>query len=318
MADTTARTLRLLSLLQRRRYWPGSDLAARLEVSERTLRRDIERLRDLGYTVDSDRGVDGGYRLGGSTGDAALLLDDDEAIALAVALHSVACGTSELAEASLGALTKVLSMLGPVQRQRADTVRSATTFAPGLDNAAPPLAILDAVASACRDHVRLSFDYVAADATATSRYVEPCQLVALDTRWYLVAYDRGRADWRTFRLDRISEPVLARNTFSPRTAPASNLYEYVRFNMSEPDATHRVVIEIDVAGDQVRKTYGTWVQVDDLTDEQCRLTMNTDSFRWPTHIVANLDAPYTVVSPPAFQQHLASVATRFHESTRES
>src|SRR4051794_2699195 len=113
MADTTARTLRLLSLLQRRRYWPGPDLAARLEVSDRTLRRDIERLRELGYTVESDRGVDGGYRLGGSTGDAALLLDNDEAVALAAALHSAASGTSEWAEASLGALTKVLSMLGP-------------------------------------------------------------------------------------------------------------------------------------------------------------------------------------------------------------
>ncbi len=111
MADTAARTLRLLSLLQRRRYWPGPDLA-RLEISERTLRRDVERLRELGYTVDSDRGIDGGYRLGAATGDTLLLLDDDEATALAAALHSAARGTTEFAEASLGALTKVLAMLG--------------------------------------------------------------------------------------------------------------------------------------------------------------------------------------------------------------
>ena len=317
MADTTARTLRLLSLLQRRRYWPGPDLTRRLGVSDRTLRRDIERLRELGYTVEADRGVDGGYRLGGSTGDAALLLDDDETVALAVALHSAAAGTTELAEASRGALTKVLSMLGPVQRQRAETVRSATAFGSDATTTTPRLSILDVDASSCRDRVRLSFGYVSADARATSRYVEPCQLVALDTRWYLVAYDCDRSDWRTFRVDRMDEPVPARNTFPTRAAPARNLHDYVRFNISERNARHRVVLEVDVRGDRVRDTYGTWVDVDDLTDGRCRLTMDTDSFRWPTHIVANLDSPFTVVSPPAFQQHLLSAPARFDGSSRQ-
>ena len=311
MADTTARTLRLLSLLQRRRYWPGPDLAARLGVSDRTLRRDVERLRELGYTVESDRGVDGGYRLGGTTGDAALLLDDDETTALAVALHTAACGTTELAEASLGALTKVLSMLSASQRQRAETVRAATTFGSTMDRAAPRLSILDAVATACRDQVRLSFDYVAADAAATSRYVEPCQLVALDTRWYLVAHDCDRDDWRTFRVDRMSEPRLARNTFAPRPAPASDLYEYVRFNMSELSRPHRVVVEVEVPGALVRDAYGTWVDVEDLGDARCRVTMDADSFRWPTHIVADLGAPFTVIGPPEFREHLRSIAMLF-------
>ncbi len=315
MADTTARTLRLLSLLQRRRYWPGPDLAARLGVSDRTLRRDVERLRELGYTVDSDRGVDGGYRLGGSTGDAALLLDDDEATALAVALHTAASGTNELAEASLGALTKVLSMLGPAQRQRAETVRSATTFGSSLEHVAPRLSVLDAVASACRDRVRLSFEYVAADAAATTRYVEPCQLVALDTRWYLVAYDCDREDWRTFRVDRMSAPTPARNTFPPRPAPASNLYDYVRFHLSELHRPHRVVVDVDVPGRRVRDAYGTWVDVRDLDRRRCRITMDTDSFRWPTHILADLDAPFAVVEPPAFAQHLFAVATQFRDAS---
>ena len=141
--------------------------------------------------------------------------------------------------------------------------------------------------------------------------------MALDTRWYLVAYDCDRSDWRTFRVDRMDEPVPARNTFPTRAAPARNLQDYVRFNMSERNARHRVVLEVDVPGDRVRDTYGTWVDVDDLTDGRCRLTMDTDSFRWPTHIVANLDAPFTVVSPPAFQQHLLSVAARFDGSSRE-
>jgi predicted DNA-binding transcriptional regulator YafY len=142
--------------------------------------------------------------------------------------------------------------------------------------------------------------------------------VALGSRWYLVAYDCGREDWRTFRVDRMSEPALARNTFLPRPPPASDLYEYVRFDMSKLDAAHRIVLEIDVPGDEVRDAYGTWVDVDDLTDERCRLTMDTDSFRWPTHIVANLDAPFTVVGPAAFEQHLRTVATQFNASTRGS
>lgn len=208
-------------------------------ISERTLRRDIERLRDLGYAVESDRGVAGGHRLRGASGDAALLLDDDEAIALAAALHTAACGTSELAEGSLGAPTKVLSIVGPDQRRRAETVRSATVFGHARETASPRLAILDVVASACRDSVRLSFHYVAADGAATARYVEPCQLVALDTRWYLVAYDGDRADWRTFRLDRMSKVAPARNTHTPRSAPADDLYEYVRLNMKNFHAVHQ-------------------------------------------------------------------------------
>lgn len=316
MADTTARSLRLLSFLQRRHHWTGEELAARLEVSDRTLRRDIERLRDLGYTVKSNRGVDGGYRLAGASGDAMLLLDNDEATALAAALHQGASGSSELADASLGALTKVLTMLGPAQRQRAETVRSTMAFGSPSDPGSLQLSTLVTVASACRDHVALSFDYLAADAASTSRYVEPCQVVALDTRWYLVAYDRDRADWRTFRIDRMSNPLPARDSFAPRQVPAVDLYEYVRFNMSEVDPRPRVVVETDASGDLIRAEYGTWVDVEDLGPQRCRFTMDSDSFRWPTHIVTNLNAPFTVVGPPEFRQHVRTVAKHLNHSIR--
>lgn len=315
MADTTTRTLRLLSLLQRRRYWPGPDLAAHLGVSDRTLRRDIERLREIGYTVESDRGVDGGYRLGGSTGEAMLLLDDDEATALAVALHRAACGTTEFAEASLGALTKVLSMLGPEQRRRAETVRSATAEGPVVEAVAPRLSILDTVASACRDQVRLSFDYVAADGTATSRYVEPYQMVALANRWYLVAHDSDRSGWRTFRIDRMERPVPARNGFEAREAPAKDLHEYVRRNMRQLIAPIRIVVDVEAAGSQVRAAFSTWVDVEDLGDGRCRVVMDADSFRWPTHIVTSLGAQFTVVTPLDFAEHLHSIGTQLVTST---
>ncbi|MFN0088825.1 MAG: helix-turn-helix transcriptional regulator [Acidimicrobiales bacterium] len=310
MADTATRTLRLLSLLQRRRRWPAADLADRLEVSPRTLRRDIDRLRTLGYAVDSDRGVDGGYRLRGSTGDTALLLDAEEVIALVVALHSAARGATELSEASLGALTKTLSMLGPDQQARADNVRRTTDFGPSADRAAPALSVLDAVTAACRDHLRLSFDYAPAQGAPARRYVEPCRVVALQQRWYVVAYDCDRCDWRTFRLDRMTVPELARNSFTPRTAPAADLYEYVRGNRDRVGATTHVVIDVEAAGAEVRARFGAWVSVDDLDTGRCRITMDVDSFHWPTHIVTTLDAPVTIIEPPELRLHLSAVAAR--------
>src|SRR5262245_16033824 len=159
MADTTARTMRLLTLLQRRRYWPGPELARRLEVSDRTLRRDVERLRTLGYSVASDRGVDGGYQLESTSGLAPLLVDNDEAVALAVGLNLAAQGSLELAEASVGALSKVLALLPAEQRRRAEAVRAATSVRLGPSSTGPALDVLAAFAAACRDQVRLSFAY---------------------------------------------------------------------------------------------------------------------------------------------------------------
>lgn len=310
MADTTTRTLRLLSLLQRRRHWPGPELADQLDVSDRTLRRDIDRLRTLGYTVESERGVDGGYRLAGAAGDAVLLLDDDEATALAVSLHRSSAESSEFAQASLGALTKVLSMLRPEQRERAEAVRATTDVSPRPTTTAPPLSVLDALATACRDQVRLSFDYVAADETPTSRYVEPHQIVVVGSRWYLVAHDNDRNDWRTFRVDRISSPTPARNTFPSRPAPARDLQHYVRSNIRGLNQGHRVVVEADIGCDKARRLYGPWVEVDDLGGKRSRLIMDADSFLWPTHIVAALEAPFIVIEPPEFEEHLALVAER--------
>ncbi len=316
MADTTERTLRLLSLLQRRRDWPGPELARELEVSDRTLRRDIERLRELGYAIGADRGSDGGYRLGTSRGGAMLLLDGDEAVALAVALNATANGANPLAEATLGALTKVLSMLGPAQRRRAEKVTAATATGPTVEHAQPHMSVLERVAAACRDHVRLSFDYLAADGTETARYVEPCQLVNLGARWYLVAYDADRSDWRTFRLDRMTDPMPSKTPLAPRKPPAKNLSDYVRHNMSELRTRYRVVVDIDAPASQIRDLYGTWVTVEELADARCRMTMDTDTFRWPTYILANLDAACAVIGPPEFRRYLTNTATRLRRSSR--
>lgn len=311
MADTTARTMRLLTLLQRRRYWPGPELADRLEVSARTLRRDVERLRTLGYAVESDRGVDGGYRLSSSAGLAPLLVDNDEAVALAVGLHLAAQGSQELAEASVGALTKVLALLPAEQRQRAETVRAATAVGPGGTPAGPPLGVLAIAAGACRDHVRLAFAYVAADGTPSERYVEPHGLVALGSRYYLVAYDSDRRDWRSFRVDRMADPKPARTPFPPRPLPHDDLREYVRQGQRSIQANHRVVIDIARPADDMRAAYGRWVEVTDLGDGRSRLAMDVDDFTWPLFILANTEAPFHVVQPPALQAKVAAAAATF-------
>ena len=207
MADTGARTLALLSLLESRRYWPGTELAERLAVSARTLRRDVERLRELGYPVEAARGVGGGYQLGAGTALPPLVLDDDEAVALVVGLHTATDSpVAGVAESSVRALAKTLSLMPPRLRDRADALRVATV--PGSWRAGDAVVApetLDVLAGACRDGVRLSFAYTARDGAATERYVEPYRMVVLSRRWYLVAYDLDRDDWRTFRVDRIGD-----------------------------------------------------------------------------------------------------------------
>jgi predicted DNA-binding transcriptional regulator YafY len=186
MANTSSRTLRLLSLLQTHRYWPGAELADRLGVSVRTLRRDVDRLRELGYPVEANRGVDGGYQLAAGAAMPPLVLDDEEAVALAVGLQAAANGgVAGVAEASVRALAKVVPVMPPRLRRRVEALRMATvpaTFADGGPAVDP--GTLTAVAQACRDAERLEFGYAAADGTRTDRLAEPFRLVPLGRRWY--------------------------------------------------------------------------------------------------------------------------------------
>lgn len=207
MANTSSRTLKLLSLLQTHRHWPGLELADRLGVSERTLRRDVDRLRELGYPVSGARGTDGGYQLAPGAVLPPLLLDDEEAVALAVGIGDAAqSGIAGLEDASLRALTKVVRVLPPRLRARVDALRAMTVSAAA---SGPVVAarVLTAVAQACRDEERLRFGYASRGHAPTEREVEPHRVVALGGRWYLVAYDLDRHDWRSFRLDRLTGPT---------------------------------------------------------------------------------------------------------------
>src|ERR687890_151216 len=223
MSETTSsRLLTLLSLLQGRRDWPGGELAERLGVSGRTIRRDIGRLRGLGYPVESAPGPTGGYRLRAGTAMPPLLLDEDEAIAIAVGLRTAArASVTGIEETSIRALVKLEQVLPAHLRRRVTALGSATVAAPAGGPTVDPQH-LTTIAAACRDAECIRFDYESRDGTATRREAEPHALVNLGRRWYLVAWDRRREDWRTFRVDRLDRPAAAGVGVPARAPPGEH------------------------------------------------------------------------------------------------
>ncbi|GAA4925195.1 YafY family protein [Actinoplanes utahensis] len=294
--------LRLLSLLQTHRYWPGSELADRLEVSPRTLRRDVDRLRDLGYPVEAARGVAGGYQLQAGAAMPPLLLDDEEAVAIAVGLRSAAAGAvAGFEETSVRALAKVILLLPPRLRRRIDALQAVT--APGVFGGGPSLdaLTLTTIAMACRGEERLRFDYAARDGEATRRHVEPHRLVSLGRRWYLVAWDVERGDWRSFRVDRMTAPQGTGARFRPRDLPGGDPVEWLRSRLRSIPNRYDVSIVIGADADTVRAVVGHWGTVEELTDG-CRLRMNLDDLGWPVMVLGVLNAPFTVESPAELRE----------------
>lgn len=244
MLETSARLLRLLSLLQAHREWSGADLADRLRVTPRTVRRDVDRLRDLGYPVDASPGTGGGYRLGAGAELPPLLLDDDEAVAVAVGLRTAAGqGIEGIGETSVRALAKLEQVLPDRLRRRVGALNDFTVpMLRGPQPSAADPAVLTELAHLCRDTERLRFEYRGHEGVVSRRTVEPHRLVCTERRWYLVAWDVDRADWRTFRVDRITPKPPHGPRFAPRTPPADDLAAYVSKGVStRAYAAHAVV-----------------------------------------------------------------------------
>ena len=221
MTTTSSRLLDLLALLQARRGWSGAELADRLEVSRRTIRRDVDRLRELGYPVESLAGPAGGYRLRAGTAMPPLLLDDEEAIAIAVGLSTAArASVTGIEETAVRALVKLEQVLPAHLRRRVRALGSATVALPVGGPTVDPQH-LTVIAAACRDSERLRFAYRSREGANSRREVEPHSLVNVGRRWYLVAWDRQREDWRTFRVDRLARPAPSGARFTPRSAAGS-------------------------------------------------------------------------------------------------
>ncbi|HEX3749905.1 MAG TPA: YafY family protein [Streptosporangiaceae bacterium] len=300
MANTSTRTLRLLSLLQTRRYWPGTELAGRLGVSPRTLRRDVDRLRELGYPVEAQRGVDGGYQLAAGAALPPLVMDDEEAVALAVGLQAAAQGSVEgIAESSVRALAKVVQVMPGRLRRRVEAL-TAMTVPAAWDGGARPAsdpAVLTTIALACRDAERIRFGYVAASGAPSRRHVEPHRLVSLGRRWYLVGYDLDRQDWRSFRLDRLTEPAGSGARFRPRELPTEDAAAFVRAGIISAWATYEVEAVVQAPAGRVRQQIGRWVTVEPDGPDRCRIRMTTDQLEWPLMGLGSVGAEFTVLSP---------------------
>ncbi|WP_204358268.1 YafY family protein [Streptosporangium sp. 'caverna'] len=312
MANTSARMLRLLSLLQSHRHWPGLELADRLQVSERTLRRDIDRLRELGYPVAASRGVAGGYQLQSGTAMPPLLLDDDEAVAIAVGLRTGAGGTVEgIEETSLRALAKVVQVMPPRLRRRVDAV-STYTVAPAANGPRAGATTLTVIAQACRDDERLTFTYATPAGEPATRLVEPHRLVSLKRRWYLVAWDLDRADWRVFRLDRLTGPATTGARFRQRELPAADAAVFVQDRLNARPTRYDIVVHIHAPAADVEQVVAvTGGRVEPVDEHACRLHMSVDAFDWPVMILAAVDAEFDVVQPAEFRDHIHALGELF-------
>jgi len=317
VVSTSARLLQLLSLLQTRRDWSGTELAERLEVGVRTVRRDVDRLRGLGYPVQATPGVAGGYRLGAGAEMPPLLLDEEEAVAVAVGLRTAASvGVAGIEETSVRALAKLEQVLPSRLRRRVNAVGSATVPYPGTGPAvdAETLAI---IAGAARDHERLRFKYRTHEGQAGRRVVEPHGLVHTGKRWYLVAFDTGRDEWRTFRVDRIDGRPSTDRRFTPREPPAKDIANYVSQSVSSArnQWQAKVILHAPLAevSPRVPRTVGTLEAIDERTT---LLRTGADWLGGLAVYVADIGVDFEVLEPPELVQVVKQLAGTFGRASR--
>jgi predicted DNA-binding transcriptional regulator YafY len=311
--SSAARMLQLLSLLQTHRFWSGAELAGRLEVSDRTLRRDVDQLRDLGYPVRAARGTAGGYQLEAGAAMPPLLLDDDEAVAIVIGLQAAAGGMVEgIEETSARALGKVVQVMPPRLRRRVTALASYTVPAVMTTRSEPTVDadLLATLASACRDDERVRFGYRSREDVATDRTAEPHRLVSVGRRWYLVAWDLTRHDWRSFRLDRMSGAVTCGVRFRQRELPGGDAAEFVRGGLRPAQRQHvSVLVRADPG--TVRRVVGRWGAVEELAasagQDRCRLTMEADDLAWPLMLLGQLGADFDVETPAELLTRAAEV-----------
>jgi predicted DNA-binding transcriptional regulator YafY len=318
MWQTSTRLLRLLAMLQARRDWSGQDLASRLEVSTRTIRTDIERLRELGYPVEATPGVGGGYRLGHGTTMPPLLLDDEEAVAVAVALRTTAgAGVTGIEEASLRTLVKLEQLLPSRLRHRIDAMRAATVSVPG---AGPTVdsAVLSAIAGAIRASERLRFDYVDHNDRETRRITEPQRLVVWGRRWYLLAWDVDRADWRTFRVDRIKPKIPTGPRFKPRPLTDEDAASYVQRSAGSATWRYRARIRIHAPLDEVRPLLPLAVDVSSDGPDRCIIQAGSDTPHQLALYIGLLDTDFEILEPSDLAEAFVRLAERYHRAAQAS
>jgi predicted DNA-binding transcriptional regulator YafY len=315
MLETSARLLRLLSLLQARRDWTSGELAARLGVTTRTIRNDMARLRGLGYPVDARPGVAGGYRLGAGGSLPPLLLDDDEAVAVAIGLRTAASGSiAGIEETSMRALVKLQQVLPSRLRHRVSAFQSYALPTPSPGAQVDP-EVLTLLASACRDHERLRFDYRSHSGSASRRSVEPYRLVNDRRRWYLVAWDLDRAAWRNFRVDRIEPRTPTGPRFTPRPLPPDReITARVTHGVDTATWRYRARVIVHAPAAYVRGRLPVPVEVEPLGEDRCAFEPGSDHPEMLALYLGMLDADFTITDSPELVAALGKLAMRYQRA----
>ena len=319
MRETSARLLRLLSLLQMRREWSGSELADRLRITTRTVRRDVEKLRELGYPVEATVGVGGGYRLGAGAEMPPLLLDDDEVVAVALALRAGAThAVTGIGDAEARALVKLRQVMPSRIRIRLEALQ-VDVVDRGPAESAVDAALLSTIASVCHAHERLRFDYRTHNGTSSRREVEPHRVVRAGLRWYLVAWDLQRDEWRSFRVDRMEPKIPTGPRFTPRDLPAGGAAEFVSRGIVSGTwvVTARILFHapFEAVAPKVDERWGTIEPVD---DDHCAVVLGGSSLESIAPWLAAFDVDFTVLDPPELREacgraarHHAAIAERY-------
>jgi predicted DNA-binding transcriptional regulator YafY len=309
--DTSTRLLRLLTLLESRRDWSGAELADRLEVSTRTVRHDMARIRSLGYPVEASPGVAGGYRLGSGGALPPLLLDDDEAVAVAVGLRTAAGrGVAGMAESALRALVKLEQVLPVRLRHRVGALQDYTVDVAGADEGVDPQ-LLVRIAAASRDSEVLWVDYVKHDGTQSSRALEPHRMVHWGRRWYLVAWDRGRSGWRTFRVDRLHLGYGHGPRFIPRELPAEDLAAYVRGGIRSAFGRVEALVRVHAPAEGIIRRVPPDVVVEPVDDNTCLVHAYASSPELLAIRLGMLGAEFEVTEPPELVACVQGLASRY-------
>ncbi|WP_327009643.1 WYL domain-containing protein [Dactylosporangium sp. NBC_01737] len=316
MLETSARLLALLSLLQARRDWPGQTLADRLEVSPRTVRRDVDRLRDLGYPVQATRGPDGGYRLDAGSELPPLLFDDDQAVAVAVALQTATMSVEGVEEAALRALATVRQVMPARLRQRVDALQVTRVAKAGWQPSRVDTGVLLAMGQAVRSREVLRFDYagvreIAAGLTGDRRRVEPHHVVTWGGRWYLIGFDLDRVDWRTYRVDRMTLRTPNGPRFTPRPLPAADVAAFVaeRFEGHDPLPCRGEAILHAPAAAITEWTRGQAL-VEVVGPDRCRVSAGSWSWTGLAAWFGMFDVEVELIGPPQLREATAALAGR--------
>ncbi|MBF6225914.1 helix-turn-helix transcriptional regulator [Nocardia abscessus] len=315
MLETSARLLRLLSLLQLRGDWTGPALAQRLGVSTRTVRTDVERLRTLGYPVHATPGVAGGYRLGAGSALPPLLLDDDEAVAVAIGLVTAANGAvTGIEEMAVRALTKLQQVLPSRLRHRVEALTAATVHVPWSGRPTVDAAVLTAVAGAIRASERLRFDYETHSGTMSHRDVEPHRMVHWRGHWYLVAWDVGRGDWRTFRVDRITPKIPNGPRFAPRAVSEEEIAERVQRGVGAATWHYRARVRMAAPAEVIRARMPAAVDIEPDGPEHCVAHVGSDSPHMLTLYLGLAEVEFEVLDSPVLAEHLLATAARLRRA----